>query len=341
MTDQQKDIRFNDLNRWAEEQMLAFDMLPEAIFKIAPASDDASFRRYFRGRDAAGDSYIFVDAPPEEENSRIFVKIAGLLAAADIHVPEVYKVDFDLGFMMLSDLGSTLYLDDVRRLGSQQIQGLYQSAFNAMEKMKQIDCADLPEYDEALLRQEMQLFPDWFLVQQLGLSPDAGELAGLEAIFKLLVVNARSQPQQFVHRDYHSRNLMVASVNSPGVIDFQDAVRGPLTYDLVSLLKDCYWRFPRQQVIQWVRGYWQMMGIEVEFDEFLRWFDLMGAQRHLKCAGIFCRLNLRDGKPGYLKDIPQVLDYLLEVCDSYEQMFEFGDWLRRRVLPELNSEFRS
>ena len=344
MENRQKDVRRGALNLWAKQQLddMGLNLGPD--FRIVPASDDASFRRYFRGTAAdKGESvsYIFVDAPPDREDSRTFAKVASLLAGCQVLVPEVHRADFDQGYMMLSDLGDRLYLQELGQTGSEKTGLLYEAAFSALLKMRQIKCEDLPVYNELLLREEMNLFTDWFLSQQLKLSLTDEEIARIDAVFRLLVLNATEQPQCFVHRDYHSRNLMLAAENNPGVIDFQDAVFGPVTYDLVSLLKDCYWRFPRSQVVAWVRAYWRTLEPPIDFAGFLRWVDLMGAQRHLKCAGIFSRLHLRDGKAGYLRDIPLVLDYLLEVCDIYPQLSEFGGWIRQRIMPVLASSLKT
>ena len=309
-------------------------------FCVIAASDDASFRRYFRGETEMG-SFIFVDAPPEREDCQTFVKISELLVDIGINAPRVYQADFTEGFMMLTDLGNQLYLDVLKSHDVELIGRLYAEAFSVLRKMAHISCAELPRYDEIRLQEEMNLFPGWFLTQQLSLSLSENENQMLEKVFGFLIESAIEQPQVFVHRDYHSRNLMVVTGDNPGVIDFQDAVSGPVTYDLVSLLKDCYWRFPRNQVVDWVETYRQDSSLDVGTEEFLRWFDLMGLQRHLKCAGIFSRLNLRDGKPDYLKDIPLVIEYILEVCDIYIEGAEFADWLRSHVIPHLALRMKS
>ncbi len=329
------------LNAWAMDQLDSLGLAVSAGFRIVPASDDASFRRYFRGT-VDSRSFIFVDAPPELEDSESFIRIAARIGDCGVQAPRVFGADLNQGFMMQSDLGDKLYLDVLTNQTEQSVSNLssvselYEAAFSALRKMKEIDCTDLPEYNEALLRNEMNLFADWFLEKQMKLTLEDSERETLESVFKLLVDNAIQQPQVFVHRDYHSRNLMVTNDNSPGVIDFQDAVSGPVSYDLVSLLKDCYWRFPRDQVVSWTESHWRSLELDVDFIRFLRWFDLMGMQRHLKCAGIFSRLNLRDGKPAYLRDIPLVIDYILEVTDQYEDFTMLGDWIRGRILPDLS-----
>jgi len=328
------DSRKSALDTWALGRLKDRGLKLPGEFSLQPASDDASFRRYFR---YCGDpSFIFVDAPPAMEDSRPFIAVATLLASAGLNVPEVFEHDLDSGFMMIKDLGEDLYFD---RLGDiAQTEQLYQDAFIALSKMQQIS-ARLDPYDEVLLQNEMNLFPEWFLTRQLDI--DCAEDM-LEEVFRLMITNATSQPQVFVHRDYHCRNLMLAQPN-PGIIDFQDAVIGPITYDLVSLLKDCYHKFPSDQIERWVMEYRTrlvMAGqLEASVSEktFMRWFDFMGFQRHLKCAGIFSRLNLRDGKPGYLADIPLVLQYLSEVCERYTELTAFGCWLQEVVIPRMGS----
>ena len=332
--------REQNLNNWAKTILASQSVKVSSEFCVIAASDDASFRRYFRGETEMG-SFIFVDAPPEREDCQTFVKISELLVDIGINAPRVYQADFTEGFMMLTDLGNQLYLDVLKSHDVELIGRLYAEAFSVLRKMAHISCAELPRYDEIRLQEEMNLFPGWFLTQQLSLSLSENENQMLEKVFGFLIENAIEQPQVFVHRDYHSRNLMVVTGDNPGVIDFQDAVSGPVTYDLVSLLKDCYWRFPRNQVVDWVETYRQDSSLDVGTEEFLRWFDLMGLQRHLKCAGIFSRLNLRDGKPDYLKDIPLVIEYILEVCDIYIEGAEFADWLRSHVIPHLALRMKS
>ncbi|HIG40107.1 MAG TPA: aminoglycoside phosphotransferase [Gammaproteobacteria bacterium] len=303
-------------------------------FRLYPASDDASFRRYFRGQAASG-SYIFVDAPPEKEDNPTFVQIARLLGDNGLNAPRVYDVDFSAGYMMLSDLGDELYLDALQTGDKERTAGLYSAALTTLTKFSKVETSGLPVYSESVLRQEMDLFPDWFLAKQMGVSLQPDERRHLESVFQLMVTNALEQPLVFVHRDFHCRNLMITEENSPGIIDFQDAIKGPVTYDLVSLLKDCYWRFPRHEVVTRVKGYWQMLEPDVNFEHFMRWFDLMGLQRHIKCAGIFSRLHLRDFKSNYLHDIPLVMEYILEVCREYDEVSAFGQWLQARILPDL------
>ena len=333
-------LRQSALVLWAKAALTNAGVATPENYRLSIASDDASFRRYFRAV-SSGQSYIFVDAPPAREDSRPFVAVQALLAAAGLQVPHVYAADLAQGFMMLGDFGNTLYLDRLVVGEPAEVEQLYQAGMQGIFRMQQIDAAgELPAYDAAKLRSEMALFEDWFLRRQLALTPDPQDCQRLHQVVDSLTSTALAQPQVFVHRDYHSRNLMVLGSGEPGIIDFQDAVVGPLTYDLVSLLKDCYYRFPRQQVVQWVDDFYQHWAARqttavIDSAGFLRWFDLMGLQRHLKCAGIFSRLNLRDGKARYLSDIPLVLDYIIEVCSLYSEFGDFGDWLRTHVVPQL------
>ncbi len=294
-------------------------------FEIAPASADASFRRYFRVRFGT-QSLVAMDAPPEREDCGPWLHIAGHLRDIGLHAPAVVMADPALGFILMEDFGTRSYLAE---LGPDTVERLYGDALGALATLQACGSREgVPPYDRKLLHNEMELFRDWYLGRHLGLSLDAAQHAVLDRAWELLIGNALEQPVVLVHRDYHSRNLMVTAANNPGIVDFQDAVAGPVTYDLVSLLRDCYVRWPRAQVEDWVRGYHELAlqsGILAEENEaqFLRWFDLMGVQRHLKASGIFARLNLRDGKPGYLNDIPRTLGYVHEVCADYPELEDF------------------
>lgn len=315
---------------------------------LRPVSGDASFRRYFRGITEHG-TWILVDAPPEKEDSHPFVAVAQRLEACGVAVPEVLLADLGQGFMCLSDFGDVSLwtcLDAARRgdVTGPSAASLYQSAFAELLKIQQCQADDppLPRYDAALLLREMRLFSEWFCAGLMQHPLSAAEAALIESAFAFLVEAALKQPQVFVHRDYHSRNLMFRAGQAPGVLDFQDAVRGPLSYDLVSLLKDCYIAWPREQVNAWALDFAaqaQACGIlaSVEPECFLRDFDLMGAQRHIKVLGIFSRLWLRDGKAGYLKDIPLTMHYLLQVARQYPELGEFAAWLDAALLPGLDT----
>lgn len=317
--------RFEMLRQWLSQQ------LGHSIFDIVPASGDASFRRYFRVT-WDGQSVIAVDAPPEHEDSGPFVRVAEQLCDWGLNAPRILAHDLERGFLMVSDLGTELYLP---YLDERQVERLYGDAMGALLVMQlrgaEVE-ATLPPYDEALLRREMELFREWYLGRhlQVGLTP--AQHAVIDATYQLLIDNALEQPRVFVHRDYHSRNLLYTLTNNPGILDFQDAVWGPVTYDLVSLLRDCYVAWPRMRVEEWALGYRELAlqsGVLRACDEeqFLRWFDLMGMQRHLKASGIFSRLNYRDGKPGYLGDIPRTLGYVAEVSARYAALNHFGELL--------------
>ncbi len=305
-------------------------------FTLKPASEDASFRRYFRVFLADGCTRIVMDAPPEKENCRSFVDVARRLQQAGVHAPEIYAENVQQGFLLLEDLGKRSYLDV---LDDENVERLYGDALAALMTMQAcIDPAGLPDYDRDLLLTEMSLFPQWLLQRHLALDLSEYEQSMLDDTFAALADAALEQPRVFVHRDYHSRNLMADIEHPPGVIDFQDALRGPVTYDLVSLLRDCYIDWPSTRVNEWAWGYFQLCvqsGVLQDQHEnrFLYWFDLMGAQRHLKAAGIFARLNHRDGKPGYLADIPRTLTYIVELGDRREELGRLAKFIETRVLP--------
>ncbi len=297
-------------------------------FDLEPASSDASFRRYFRV-DTGSETFIVMDAPPEKEDCRPFVDIAKVLGLAGLNTPTIIEQDLEQGFLLLSDLGTRLFLDE---LNDHTVESLYSDALSSLQQLQKIphDSLPLPSYSADLLQQEMMLFHGWFLERHLGIELNREEQTVLFDTFKILTKSALEQPFVWVHRDYHSRNLMVLEKESPGILDFQDAVIGPMTYDLVSLLRDCYIAWPRAQVEAWVTAYYRDCDIhldDISEQQFLRWFDLMGMQRHLKAIGIFARLNIRDGKPGYLGDIPRTLAYVRDVCERYEELKSFEQLL--------------
>ncbi|WP_374604817.1 aminoglycoside phosphotransferase family protein [Arenimonas sp.] len=288
--------------------------LGDAGAPVVRASNDASFRSYWRAQ-SAGQAWIVMDAPPDREDIRPWLDVAERLARAGLHVPHIRAADPALGFVLMEDLGDRILLPE---LTDSRVDTLYGEAMDALLAMQQnADTDGLPGYDEERLVAEMELMPEWFLKRHLGFVPECEQWDVIESAFRALVTSAQAQPQVFVHRDYHSRNLLVTDENSPGVIDFQDAVRGPVTYDLVSLLRDCYIEWPRARVEQWAlqyRGKLAAAGVPVPDEQaFLRAFDLMGLQRHIKVLGIFCRLWYRDGKAGYLRDLPLVWKYVREV----------------------------
>ncbi|HUO96346.1 MAG TPA: phosphotransferase [Steroidobacteraceae bacterium] len=326
------DPRLALLARWLEHD------LDLAGVDVAPASADASFRRYFRVRHGAR-TLIAMDAPPGREDLGPFVAVARALRALGVTVPQILEEDRAQGFLLMTDLGSTHYL--AAFAAGADVERLYRDATTALLRIQThglAAAATLPAYDAAVLDRELQLFPEWLLGRHLGTPPAAAEQALIGRVSARLAASAREQPQVFVHRDYHSRNLMVLPAGNPGILDFQDALRGALTYDLVSLFKDCYIVWPRPRVLGWVedfrrRALAEGIAIPGSGADFVRWFDLMGLQRHLKVLGIFARLWYRDGKSAYLRDLPTVLDYVLETTSAYAELAEFDAFLRAAVVP--------
>lgn len=309
---------------------------------IQPVSGDASFRRYFRGASARG-NWILVDAPPEKENSRPFLAVQAVLQQGGVRVPQVFAADLEQGFMCLQDFGSDLLWPALEAARLRQdlaaAEALYRQAGDELLKIQRCPAQSLPEYDAALLQREVLLFRDWLCEGIFGLQLTGEDQRLLSALFGLLVESALAQPRVFVHRDYHSRNLMLLE-SGMGVIDFQDAVHGPFSYDLVSLLKDCYVAWPADSVEGWALDHLARAhdaGIVRGLGEadFLRSFHLMGVQRHLKAAGIFCRLWRRDGKTGYLQEIPRTLAYISALPSDRGLVGEFKDWLQLKILPAL------
>jgi aminoglycoside/choline kinase family phosphotransferase len=313
--------------------------LGRPVETLEPASSDASFRRYFRTRED-GRTYIAMDAPPPRENVRPFLAVAGLMRGAGVRTPEIHAADVENGFVLLGDFGTRSYLDG---LDSESADSLYGDALSALLRLQtgvDVAAANLPAYDEALLRRELEIFREWFLGRLLGLELRASETVLLDETWRRLIDSALEQPKVCVHRDYHSRNLMVTDEANPGVLDFQDAVIGPIAYDAVSLLRDCYIAWPAERVQGWMAGYRDTLRAAGLLDaagaeRFRRWFDLMGMQRHLKAIGIFARLKLRDGKPGYLKDIPRTFGYVVETGRDYPEFAAFLDFLETHIRPRL------
>ena len=317
------DFRLAALNDWLA------DVLEPRKFTLAPASADASFRRYFRASlnephvlAAQASTLIAMDAPPPMENCRPFVRVASLLHAADVHAPQVLAQDLERGFLLLTDLGTRTYL---AALDSASAHHLYLDALDALVRFQSSSRSDvLPPYDEALLRRELDLFPDWYIARHLQCTLEADERRALDGVFAAVLANNLAQPRVFVHRDYHSRNLMVSAPN-PGVLDFQDAVYGPITYDLVSLLRDAYIEWEEERQIDWAVRYWERarnaeLPVHGDFGAFWQDFEWMGVQRQLKVLGIFARLHYRDGKAGYLQDMPLVMRYLRSACSRYREL---------------------
>jgi aminoglycoside/choline kinase family phosphotransferase len=312
--------RVQAIQRWAAQQ-LGVDSLD-----IAPASADASFRRYFRiasnQGDAKGRDYIVMDAPPAHEDCRPFIAVAKLFGDTGVHVPQVLAADLEQGFLLLTDLGNTTYLS---ALNAGTARELYLASNDALVKIQLASRPGvLPEYDRALLTRELMLFPEWYVAKHLGATLSDEQTATLNTVFERLLANNLAQPQVYVHRDWHSRNLMVSDPN-PGILDFQDAVYGPITYDLASIYRDAYIQWDEEQQLDWVIRYWEKaraarLPVHADFGDFWRDFEWMGAQRHIKVLGIFARLYHRDGKDGYLKDMPLVMSYLRKVCERYIEL---------------------
>ncbi|MCX4219138.1 MULTISPECIES: aminoglycoside phosphotransferase family protein [Pseudomonas] len=310
-----QDVRLQHLKVWLDEQLAilfadqGWGAVPPAT--LTAASSDASFRRYFRW-EGAGRSFVVMDAPPPQENCKPFVDIAFLLAKSGINVPKIYAEDLERGFLLLNDLGNKTYLDVI---DSENADALFCDALQALLAFQQLPMvAPLPSYDVALLRRELELFPEWYVKRELGVEFDATQQQQWQKVSELLIDSALAQPKVLVHRDYMPRNLMLSEPN-PGVLDFQDAVYGPVTYDVTCLFKDAFLSWPEERVRGWLESYWQQASalnipVQPDFEEFLRASDLMGVQRHLKVIGIFARICHRDGKPRYLGDVPRFFSYI-------------------------------
>ncbi|MGN8121527.1 aminoglycoside phosphotransferase family protein [Pseudomonas sp. 22082] len=310
-----QDVRLQHLKVWLDEQLATlfadqgWGAVPPAT--LTAASSDASFRRYFRW-EGAGRSFVVMDAPPPQENCKPFVDIAFLLAKSGINVPKIYAEDLERGFLLLNDLGNQTYLDVI---DSENAEALFSDALQALLAFQQLPMvAPLPSYDVALLRRELELFPEWYVKRELGVEFDATQQQQWQKVSELLIDSALAQPKVLVHRDYMPRNLMLSEPN-PGVLDFQDAVYGPVTYDVTCLFKDAFLSWPEERVRGWLESYWQQASalnipVQPDFEEFLRASDLMGVQRHLKVIGIFARICHRDGKPRYLGDVPRFFSYI-------------------------------
>ena len=317
------DPRLQQLTLWIHQDW------PDA--KIEVASADASFRRYFRVSNN-GQTYIAMDAPPEKEDCSPFIDITRRLRNAGVHAPEIFREDLSQGFLLLEDFGSTPFLD---RLNDDSADKLYGDAINSLIRIQKADTTGLPEYDETRLMQEMQLMPEWFLKTHLKINPTEKQQKVIDRTLQSISTIVLQQPQVFVHRDYHSRNLMLTYEDNPGVIDYQDAILGPITYDIVSLLRDCYIKWPIENISKWALEYKKQAedaGLmdKVSNATFSQWFDYMGLQRHIKVLGIFARLNHRDGKTNYLNDLPLTLEYFMNVANKYpmtRDLFElFNEW---------------
>jgi len=332
------DARLALIHEWLSRQL---GLRPQ---RIEPASADASFRRYFRAFNN-GTTLVVMDAPPGKEDVRPYLKVTRLLESLGAHVPHVHEADVDRGLLLLEDLGGTHYLS--RLNAGDDPDQLYGDALRVLADIQvrgQEVAAELAPYDREPLARELALMPEWFLGRHLALTLSSAQQQMISNTFELLVAEALAQPAVFVHRDFHSRNLMVVDDRNPGILDFQDALRGPVGYDLVSLLKDCYISWPRGRVVSWVVEYRALLrslgdvGVRLSGandTEFLRWFDLIGVQRHIKVLGIFARLWYRDGKAGYLNDLPLTLEYVRDTCSRYSELAAMREFLEEYVVPEL------
>jgi hypothetical protein len=332
-----EDERFDLVTDWVTRELRLSPTL------IEPASSDASFRRYFRVFTDFG-THIVMDAPPGREDVRPYLNITVMLETAGVHVPRVYEWDTERGLLLLEDLGTRQYLLALQSGGD--ADQLYRDALQSLADFQvrgRESAFELPPYDREVLVREMALMPEWFCTRHLQLELTRAQGEMITAAFEFLVAEALAQPQVFVHRDYHSRNLMVTRERNPGIIDFQDALRGPVGYDPVSLLKDCYISWPRARVEGWVRDYRLMMHKRGSLSagandaQMLRWIDVIGVQRHLKVLGIFARLWYRDGKPGYLNDLPLTLQYVVDACARFAQLKELREFLLQHAVPALSA----
>lgn len=332
------DARLTLIHEWLSRDL---GMRPD---RVEPASADASFRRYFRVFHQSATA-IVMDAPPGKEDVRPYLKVTRLLEKLGAHVPHVHHADIDRGLLLMEDLGGTHYLS--RFNAGEDPERLYGDALHVLADIQvhgRDAAAELAPYDREALARELALMPDWFIGRHLGHTLSDSESRTITRAFEFLIQEALAQPTVFVHRDFHSRNLMVIEDRNPGIIDFQDALRGPVGYDLVSLLKDCYISWPRERVEKWVQGFRALLRSKgdagawlsgADDKEFLRWFDLIGVQRHIKVLGIFARLWYRDGKAGYIRDLPLTLEYVRDTCKRYRELAELSRFLEDRVVGEM------
>ncbi|PUA20459.1 aminoglycoside phosphotransferase family protein [Glaciimonas sp. PCH181] len=318
------DLRLTQIMAW----LSTLESHPTVAASIRPASADASFRRYFRidaiDPDAVdGATLIVMDAPQPQEDVRPFIFVAGLFSDAGMSTPKILAQDIEQGFLLLSDFGPTTYL---QQLNDDNANALYLEAIDALVSLQTHSKPDvLPEYDRAFLLKELQIFTEWYIGKHLNVTLTAEQSASLDAVFNAILANNMAQPQVYVHRDYHSRNLMALPTGNPGVLDFQGALYGPITYDLASLLRDVYRPWEEAQVLDWVIRYWERakragLPVAPDIDTFYRDFEYMGLQRHLKILGLFARLNYRDGKAAYMQDLPQVMDYVRKTALRYREL---------------------
>lgn len=298
-------------------------------YTLTPLAGDASFRRYYRVFHD-GQTSIVMDAPPDKEDLEPFIRIANILAQSHVKTPDIIAIDKQNGFLLLSDFGDQLLLS---QLNNDTSSDYYRSAIQILLRIQEASTQGLSVFDKQFMLKEMNLCPDWFFHGYMALDLNHEESALVEKTIAWIAEEVAQQPLVFIHRDYHSRNIMITRSNELGIIDFQDAMLGPITYDLVSLLKDCYISWPREKLIGWIDYFYKNnpLAQQYSFNDFIRAFDLCGLQRHIKVLGVFSRLFLRDRKPGYLKDLPLTLQYVLQCCESYEELHSFYHFLHNRV----------
>jgi len=331
------DARLNALKQWLDS------LSRHAVDSesIRPASSDASFRRYFR-IDSARGSYIAMDAPPEKEKIQPFIHVAEVFRQCAVCVPEIIEQDAEQGFLLLSDLGATTYL---QKLNHENAHEMYMDAIHALIRIQISSRSGIfQEYDRTLLLNELKLFPEWYVSRHLNVQLSEKQTAVLQKMFDLILANNMAQPQVYVHRDYHSRNLMALETDNPGILDFQDAVFGPITYDLVSLLRDAYIVWDEERVLDWAIRYWERarqagLPVNPDIDMFYRDFEFMGLQRHLKVLGIFARLYYRDGKEAYLNDLPVVMEYTYRTASRYPELAPLARLLDQLLQREIQAGY--
>lgn len=319
------------LNEWLK------NILSESAFTVTLLAGDASFRRYFRLH-TDGLTRVIMDAPPNKETIASFIQVGHLLAKHGIHTPTIHAVDKKQGFVLLEDLGDTLLLGVLSSENADQLYALAMETILAIQRIP----ASVPAFDATFMQQELSLFREWFLDAYLNISLSTDDVTLLESTFEWLTTHLSTQPQVLIHRDYHSRNLIVKD-EALGVIDFQDAMIGPYTYDLVSLLKDCYIQWPREKIMHWVASFHEHLPPEHQnsLDEFNRAFDLCGLQRHLKILGVFCRLHLRDNKPAYLSDLPLTFNYVMSCLEAYDELQPFYHFMQNTVQKTFLEKMKS
>jgi len=325
------------VDRHEELQRFVALQVPRHPFEVTLASTDASFRSYWRVTTGTT-SQIVMDAPPDKENIKPWIDVGQRLSRVGLHVPHVFAADYMRGFILMEDFGTRTYLPELesQRASSVRVDALYGDALDALLTMQtQVHAEGLPAFDEAFILQELELMPAWFLERHLGYTLTCDDWDIVEAAFSRIIAALRAQPQVFMHRDLHSRNLMIVDRNNPGIIDFQGAVRGPVGYDIASLLRDCYIAWPIERVDAWVEQYRQNLA-KVQHSiadgaHFRQWVDLAGLQRHLKVLGLFCRLNYRDAKLGFLRDLPLVLGYVLQIANLYPDLADLVALIERAV----------